>query len=308
MTEIEILNKKIGAEYVTLDGHQIFRLVWSENILENRHGTFREFTNSGIFVREVTEVRKVRKYNYIHNRWIFEMWAPGNLTRHPELPDAENGDYVPVYVFESRSGQYLPPNEKVVRFLISALYGKVRKDELPSKEYLEEREIQNTMEAMNDHPSWFQTRPGVARNAIWYAGGVPVWDERRASFEPKLVDTVERLAVLEAREKARELADRREAQREKLKLEIEARVKEQEARDAADRARERERERIRAEEQRIREENERSRKADRDRAISEREQRRLTALMKRTTATPIKAIQGDEPQSPMHRVERTPRK
>lgn len=181
-SEIDILNKKIGAEYVSIDGHKLFRLVWSESIFENRYGTFREFTEAGLFVREITEVRRVRKYNYIHNRWIFESWAPGNLTANRETPDTANGDYVPVYVFEDRGGNYLPPNEKVVRFLIAAFYGRVKKDEIPSAEYLEQKEIDRTVETMDDHPSWFQTRPGAARNAIWYAGGVPKWHQRRATL------------------------------------------------------------------------------------------------------------------------------
>ena len=181
MTEIEQLNARIGAEYRSIDGRALFRLTWSENAFENRHGTFREFTEQGIFLREVTEVRRVRKYSYIHSRWIFEAWAPGNLVANPETPDAINGDYVPVYVFEDKSGSYLPPNEKVVRFIIAAMHGKVRKDQIPSQEYLEEREIQQTVDSMDDHPAWFQTRPGESRNAIWYKGSAPSWETRRAA-------------------------------------------------------------------------------------------------------------------------------
>ena len=180
MTEIEQLNSRIGAEYMSIDGRALFRLIWSENAFENRRGTFREFSDSGLFIREVTEVRRVRKYNYIHNRWIFEAWAPGNLTANVETPDTVNGDSVPVYVFEDRHGGYLPPNEKVVRFLIAAVYGKVRRDEIPSQEYLEEKEIQRVEDSLDDHPAWFQTRPGATRNAIWLP------EYRRATFSENL--------------------------------------------------------------------------------------------------------------------------
>lgn len=98
------------------------------------------------------------------------MFAPGNITRSPELPDAGNGDYVPVYVFESGTGFYLPPTRKVVEFLISCLEGKVKRDELPSEEYLQEREVGDFIEQMDDHPNWFQTRPGDTRNAIFFKG------------------------------------------------------------------------------------------------------------------------------------------
>ena len=197
MTEIEQLNSRIGSEYRSIDNRALFRLIWSENAFENRHGTFREFTQSGLFIREITEVRKVRKYNYIHNRWIFEAWAPGNLTANPETPDAHNGDYIPVYVFENKNGEYLPPNEKVVRFLIAALHGKIKKDEAPSREYLEERHIQTLEDSLDDHPSWFQTRTGPTRNAIWYAGGVPQWDYRRATFSDSLEKPVKRESNVE---------------------------------------------------------------------------------------------------------------
>lgn len=224
MTEIEILNKKIGDEYITLDGHKIFRLVWSESIFENRHGTFREFTEGGLFIREVTETRKVRKYNYIHNRWVFEMWAPGDVVRNPETPDAINGDYVPVYVFESRDGNYLPPNEKVIRFLIAALHGRVRKDEIPSQEYLEEKEIQHSVEMMDDHPAWFQTRPGLTRNAIGYTGTPPTWMHRKATFfNEGAIDMVERQAMSEAREKMRKEEKAKEIEIEKVKEAVRAR-------------------------------------------------------------------------------------
>lgn len=219
-TEIDIINKKLAGEYVTLDGHKLFRLVWSESITENRYGTFREFTEGGLFIREVTETRRVRKYNYIHNRWVFEMWAPGNLVANRETPDAANGDYVPVYVFESGTGLYLPPNEKVVRFLIAALYGRVKKDEMPSQAYLEEREIQRTIESMDDHPNWFQTRPGIARNAVWYAGGVPEWHERRATFTGEVIRETERAAIMARREIAQAEEVARETKFEQAKEEF----------------------------------------------------------------------------------------
>ena len=216
--EVDALNKKIGSEYMTLDGHKIFRLGWSESLFENRHGTFREFTEGGQFLREITETRRVRKYNYIHNRWIFEMWAPGNLVANPETPDAINGDYVPIYVFEDRHGGYLPPNEKVVRFIIAALHRKVRQDEIPSQEYLDQREIEHQVEMMDDHPSWFQTRPGAARNAIWYSGGVPEWGHRRSAFVNAAdVNMVERKALIDARLREQARDDRMELEREQIR-------------------------------------------------------------------------------------------
>ena len=171
MTDIEIINAKIAKLYRLVDNTPIFRLVWANDIYEPRFGTYRDFTESGLFLREVTEMRITRKYSYIHERWILERWAPGNLTANPETPGAENGDYLPVYVFEDAKGNYLPPTEKVVSFIIKFSFGEIRKDEVPSEEYLEEKEIQSQVESMDTHPI-FQTSPGPGRDSIGYNKGL----------------------------------------------------------------------------------------------------------------------------------------
>lgn len=167
MTEIERINSWLRQSYRTLENVPLYRLVWSDKVFEHRFGTYNDFTESGLFIRQVSEVRLVRKYSYIHERYIFEMWADGSKTSNRETPDALNGDYIPVYVFEDKQGKYLPPTEKVVRFLISCLQGNVRKDEIPSQEYLDQKEISDQVISMDTHP-YFQTRPGEARNAVGY--------------------------------------------------------------------------------------------------------------------------------------------
>lgn len=151
----------------SITGEYIFRLVWSDNVTENRLGTYNDFDENGQFIRTVREVRRVPKYNYIKARWIFEKWAPGSLTRNPETPDADNGDYIPVYVFESAEGKYLPPTRKVLEFIIAYLEGRIKKDAVPSQEYLEEREIQETIDSFDDHPGYIKTS-GDARNSTAY--------------------------------------------------------------------------------------------------------------------------------------------
>ena len=163
----ELLNTYLKSQGKTLTGEYLYRLIWSEKALERRKGLFRDFTESGLFIREVIEVRLTKKYNYIKDRWILEKWAPGELTRNPETPDAVNGDYIPVYVFEDKDGNYLQPTEKVLRFIINCIDGKVNKDARFDEKYLEEKGIAQTVESFDDHPSWFKTS-GDARNAIGY--------------------------------------------------------------------------------------------------------------------------------------------
>jgi hypothetical protein len=170
MTEAQRLNKWLETQGKSIDGHVLYRLIWSDKVYEHRHGLYRDFTESGLFLREVKETRLVRKYNYINERWILEKWAPGNLTAHKELPDALGGDYIPVYVFEDKKGNYLPPTEKVLQLILDFMGGKIRKPDEESQEAIEEKEIAYQMEEIGNHPD-FSTF-GDSRNAVGYTKGL----------------------------------------------------------------------------------------------------------------------------------------
>lgn len=171
MTEVQILNDLLKKEGLAITGEVIYRLVWSNRIFEHRHGLFRDYVEgTNILIREVTETRYVRKYNYIDQRWILEKWAPGELTANKETPDAMNGDYLPVYVFEDKNGKYLPPTEKVLLFILNNLKGQVKQDERPSEEYLEEKELQYELDQLNNVPEF--STSGPSRNSIAYTKGL----------------------------------------------------------------------------------------------------------------------------------------
>jgi hypothetical protein len=163
----ELLNTYLKSQGKSITGQYFYRLVWSDKVLENRKGTFNDFTESGLFIRTVVETRLLPKYNYIRERWILEKWAPGSLTRNEETPDASGGDYIPVYVFEDSEGNYLPPTRKVLEFILAFLNGRVKKDSIPDEKYLEEKETQQIYESLDDHPSYFKTS-GETRNAVAY--------------------------------------------------------------------------------------------------------------------------------------------
>ncbi len=170
MTEIERLNKWLTTQETSLEGKVIYRLVWSDSIYENRFGIYRDFTESGLFIREVRETRKTRKYGYIHERWILEKWAPGNLTASPELPDAINGDYIPVYVFEDKKGKYLAPNERVLKLILNFMRGNIRKDDEISPEVAEQLIIDKQIDEFLDSPD-IRTF-GPTRDSIAYTKGL----------------------------------------------------------------------------------------------------------------------------------------
>lgn len=171
MSYIKLINNWLTQRYKTPELRPLYRLVWSDNEFEHRKSTYRDYDENKTFIREVTEVRLVKKYPYIESRYIFEKWGPGNLTRSSEIPGSENGDYIPFYVFESGKGVALPVTRKVVEFLISVDHGRVNKDDIPSEEYLEEKETQSQIATMDTHPEWFSTF-GNSRNAIAYNKGL----------------------------------------------------------------------------------------------------------------------------------------
>lgn len=172
MTTVQQLNKWLFDNYKVIDKDlPLYRIVWSDSLFEMRYGTFVDKSESGlIFLREVTETRRVRKYTYINERWIFEKWAPGNLTACRETPESINGDYIPVYVFEDSNRNYLPPTEKSIRFIIQVMEGQVRKDDPLDYRYFEDKEVKEFEESMDTHPM-FSTH-GETRDSVAYTGSL----------------------------------------------------------------------------------------------------------------------------------------
>lgn len=169
--DVEYLNAYLNTQERTITGKPIYRIVWSETILENRHGIFRDYVEgTNILIREVDDIRLVKKYSYIRERWVLEKWADGKVAFNKELPDSINGDYIPVYVFEDGKGKYLPPNRKVVDFILAYFRGNVTKDGIPSEAYLEEQETRRIEDELDNHPH-FKTS-GETRDSIAYTKGL----------------------------------------------------------------------------------------------------------------------------------------
>jgi hypothetical protein len=72
--DIHLCNRKLidiyGKDFLD---QPIYRIVWSENEIEKRFGFFRDYVpGTNILLREVQEVREVRKYSYLAPQWILE--------------------------------------------------------------------------------------------------------------------------------------------------------------------------------------------------------------------------------------------
>src|SRR5438046_3147991 len=117
-SEVDRINKILEARYGrTLRGDPNFRIVWSDDQYEYRFGRYNIFYGH-IFVREEVGTKLVPKYSYIRQRWLIERFYDGSKLKTDDLPLSQNGGYEPVYVFESKSREYLSPTLKVCEILI----------------------------------------------------------------------------------------------------------------------------------------------------------------------------------------------
>jgi len=100
----------------------IWRVVWSELQFEKRHGTYDDYTTNGLFIRRVTETREVPKYRqWIKNKHVLE-----RLTGIPDDYLMELGgsktSYEPIWVFEDKFHNPLPPSLQVAKIVIDTIY------------------------------------------------------------------------------------------------------------------------------------------------------------------------------------------
>lgn len=119
--EIDEINKRLINKYGNdLTGRARFRLIWNtKEYTETRKGTFRDHDSNNIFIREVTEVRTVPKYEIWLDYFILEI-----LNEFSATPDDvyNYNRYEMLYVFKKKDGTaqdemaWLP-----VQFLIESL-------------------------------------------------------------------------------------------------------------------------------------------------------------------------------------------
>jgi hypothetical protein len=77
MSDLTSINACLTDTYgKTLDNRPKWRVVLGSECLEKRLGTFRDYTEGGIFLREVTEVREVKKYPAWQTYHILERVVP----------------------------------------------------------------------------------------------------------------------------------------------------------------------------------------------------------------------------------------
>jgi len=121
--KIESINQQLIDLYGidTITGMAMWRVVWSEDQFEHRHGTYDDYTEAGIYLRTVTETRHVPKYRqWIHNKYVLERLVVIPEINAGDLP-ATKLSYEPMYPFETGSGKYLPPRLDAAQFVIETV-------------------------------------------------------------------------------------------------------------------------------------------------------------------------------------------
>lgn len=121
---IEDLNKRLIEHFGidTLSSKPIWRIVWSEDQYEWRFGTYDDITPAGLYLRTVTETRYVPKYRqWIQKKYVLERLVIVPEVNKDDLP-SEKMSYEPIWVFEDKNGNYLPPKWEPAKWIIDCIY------------------------------------------------------------------------------------------------------------------------------------------------------------------------------------------
>ncbi len=120
---IERINKQLADTFGidTESTRPMWRVVWSADQFEWRKGVYDDITPAGIYLRTVEEVRYVPKYRqWIQDKYILERLVAVPEMNREELP-ASKTSYEPMWTFEDKDGNYLPPRFDACQFIINTV-------------------------------------------------------------------------------------------------------------------------------------------------------------------------------------------
>lgn len=125
--QIKILNQRLSDNYGKFeDGRPIWRLVFSDSQFEKKFGRYTDYTTNGMFIKQVEEVREVKKYPYDIGKWILERLVPVPPYNQMELV-TQTTSYEPVWTFEDANNNPLPPTWKAIELIIFSIHREVAK-------------------------------------------------------------------------------------------------------------------------------------------------------------------------------------
>lgn len=136
-SELESMNNALMAQFgiETISGRAIWKLVWSNDEMEKRYGTFEDRNAAGDLIRRVTETRVVPKYRQWNpDKYILERLVLVPKYQQEELAGATTS-YEPIFTMMDKNGEYLPPRLDVCQFVIHSVYAAQGKAPVPIKDY-----------------------------------------------------------------------------------------------------------------------------------------------------------------------------
>lgn len=117
---IDKINKRLRDNFGidTISGNTIWRVVWSDDQFEKR---LTNCTAEGLTLLTPI-VREFPKYKqWIQQRYILERFVIVPALQQNELADVQVS-YEPLWTFEDKNGNYLPPKWEACEFIIQAVY------------------------------------------------------------------------------------------------------------------------------------------------------------------------------------------
>lgn len=105
----------------TITGLPIWRVAWAPDQYEKRFGTWEDYTQGGIYLKTVTEVREVKKYPHLPKHYILERLVQVPSANQKDLPD-QKISYEPIHPFWDGNTNPLPPQFIVCKFIVDTIY------------------------------------------------------------------------------------------------------------------------------------------------------------------------------------------
>lgn len=120
---IEYINEQLAGEFGrdTVTGQPIWKVVWADDVLEFQYGEHVDTLPSGSVLRRITEKRLVKKYLGHEGKYLLVQLVLVPETDQERLCGAKIS-YEPMWPFEDKKGNYLPPRLDVCRLVVDAVH------------------------------------------------------------------------------------------------------------------------------------------------------------------------------------------
>lgn len=125
---IEVINKRIKDHYGITEDKPNFRITWANDEYEHRWATH---TDEGLELL-FPEVRRLKKYPYIQDKYVLERLIEVPVFQTKELPEFKLS-YEPLHVFEDKHGNPLPPAWIAAKWVIDQIHQQIQEAGLYTK-------------------------------------------------------------------------------------------------------------------------------------------------------------------------------